>query len=418
MTATLIAIIFILSPVLIIILTEKSRLANQIGSILIAYGLGLLLGNINLYPSQSQFLSAYLSTHTNIGLADMEFLFSKGVITARDITAFKIYKIQDLLMTITVPVAIPLLLFSLSIKSWFRMAGKTLLSMLLGIGGLLIVITIIDLTFRSRIPGMDKIVGMLTGLYTGGTPNLAALKMMLNVDVDTYIKVHTYDMVPSLLYLIFLMSFGRSFFRKFLRPYPSSDEKDNKSKMEQENYSENGYSGIFNKNVFGRLMVALSIAVIIFGLSGMLSLLVGKTQQMMVVILTITTLSILIAMIPAVNRIKKTFELGMYFILVFSVTVASMADVTRLINISFNLFLAISLTIFGTLALHSILCRIFKVDADTLIITSTALVCSPPFVPPVAGALKNREIIVSGLTVGIIGYAVGNYLGVLVAMVL
>jgi len=39
----------------------------------------------------------------------------------------------------------------------------------------------------------------------------------------------------------------------------------------------------------------------------------------------------------------------------------------------------------------------------------------PPFVPAVAGAIKNKEIIVSGLTVGIIGYAVGNYLGVLVA---
>jgi uncharacterized membrane protein len=39
-------------------------------------------------------------------------------------------------------------------------------------------------------------------------------------------------------------------------------------------------------------------------------------------------------------------------------------------------------------------------------------------VPAVAGALKNKEIVVSGLTVGIIGYAVGNYLGVIIAQLL
>ena len=48
----------------------------------------------------------------------------------------------------------------------------------------------------------------------------------------------------------------------------------------------------------------------------------------------------------------------------------------------------------------------------------TSLIFSPPFVPVVAAKLKNKEIIISGLTVGIIGYAVGNYLGILIAYAL
>jgi uncharacterized membrane protein len=51
-------------------------------------------------------------------------------------------------------------------------------------------------------------------------------------------------------------------------------------------------------------------------------------------------------------------------------------------------------------------------------ITSTALICSPPFVPVIAGALNNRKLIISGLTVGIVGYAVGNFLGVSIAYIL
>ena len=60
----------------------------------------------------------------------------------------------------------------------------------------------------------------------------------------------------------------------------------------------------------------------------------------------------------------------------------------------------------------------FRIDTDTMLITSTALICSPPFVPVVAGALRNKEIIITGITVGIIGYAIGNYLGFFVAQFL
>ncbi|WDP89391.1 MAG: DUF819 family protein [Desulfobacter sp.] len=73
--------------------------------------------------------------------------------------------------------------------------------------------------------------------------------------------------------------------------------------------------------------------------------------------------------------------------------------------------------VFGSMALHGLFCRIFKIDTDTFIITSASAICSPPFVPVVAGALKNRAIILSGLTTGIIGYAVGNYLGITMAYI-
>ncbi len=407
--------IFIFSPVFIILLTEKSKIASQIGSILIAYGFGILLGNINLYPHLDQYLINYVSVHTNVSLSDIELLFQKGIITEQDISAFKVYKLQDLLMTLSIPIAIPLLLFSLNIKSWFRMAGKTFLSMILAIISVTIVVGLVGYFYKPHIPNMNKIAGMLTGLYTGGTPNLASLKMMLNVDVDTYIKVHTYDMVPSLLYLLFLISFGRVLFRKFLLPYPVNESASESDTLQ---YEENSYKGIFVSKIIYRLLAALLVAIVIFAISGLFSLLFKRELQMLFAILSITTLSILASLIPRINRIEKTFELGMYFILVFSVVVASMADVKRLLDISFLLFSAISIVIFGTLLLHTLLCKIFKVDADTLMITSTALMCSPPFVPMIAGALKNKEIIVSGLSVGIIGYAIGNYWGVLMSILL
>ncbi|HKJ44104.1 MAG TPA: DUF819 family protein, partial [Sunxiuqinia sp.] len=123
--------------------------------------------------------------------------------------------------------------------------------------------------------------------------------------------------------------------------------------------------------------------------------------------------------VKSINRIEKTFQLGMYFIIVFSLAVASMGDLRSMFQIDFlNLFLFVALAVFGSMIVHVFLSWIFKVDSDTTIITITALTYSPPFVPVVAGVLKNKDIIISGLTVGILGYAFGNYLGIIVAYLL
>jgi uncharacterized membrane protein len=68
--------------------------------------------------------------------------------------------------------------------------------------------------------------------------------------------------------------------------------------------------------------------------------------------------------------------------------------------------------------MHFALAALFRIDADTALITSTATIFGPPFIGPVARALRNRELMVSGLTTGIMGYAVGTYLGLAVAWLL
>ncbi len=136
------------------------------------------------------------------------------------------------------------------------------------------------------------------------------------------------------------------------------------------------------------------------------------------IILFITTFGIAFSFVPKIKQIKKTFQTGMYIILVFCLVVSSMADLAKLANISFSLFWYVALAMFGSHILHVFIAKLFKIDADTVIISGSALICSPPFVPVIAAALKNREIILTGLMIGIAGYAVGNYLGVLIAFIL
>ena len=59
-----------------------------------------------------------------------------------------------------------------------------------------------------------------------------------------------------------------------------------------------------------------------------------------------------------------------------------------------------------------------KLDGDTALVTSVALINSPPFVPLVAALLNNKEIIILGITIGMLGYMLGNYLGLAVYFLL
>ena len=321
--------------------------------------------------------------------------------------------VQDLITTLTIPLAIPLLIFTFDIRKWLTLARTTLVSLVVTLVSVVLVVVVSFFIFDNHNSEYWKIPGMLVGVYTGGTPNLAAIKTALDVDSETYILTHTFDMVLSSVYLLFLMLLGKPFFGLFLPKYQSFKSKDKRS-IEIEKTFESFYS----KPALKEYPLLLLWSILIFAIAGALSLLVSKDYSMLVAILTITTLGIGASFVKRINRLKSASDLGMYFILVFSLTVASMADFSKFSFDSVDLFLNIAFVIFGSIILQIILSRFFKIDTDTTIITSTALICSPPFVPVIAGAIKNKEIIFSGLTVGIIGYAIGNYLGILIAYLL
>lgn len=377
MAQILLVLFYLLTPFVILHLCHKFPFVNKLGAVFIAYLVGLIVGNIGILPE-----------------------WAGGI--------------QDTLTTITVPLAIPLLLFSSNLKQWKSMAGQAMVSLLIGITSVVAIVIAGYFIFMGKgMADLWKVSGMLIGVYTGGTPNLASLKMMLNVDPDVYILTHTYDMIISTVFLAFLMTVGKKFFSLFLPAFKD----DNMEEVEYTNGSD-PFWGIFKREIFYPLLKAYGLTILIFAIAGGLSLLVPKNSQVVVVILTITTLSIVASTFKKINAIEKTFESGMYLILIFSVVVASMADISRFAGLTPGLFGYITLAVFGSLFLQVVLGKIFKVDADTTIITSTALICSPPFVPVVAAAINNRKVILSGITIGIIGYAVGNYLGFAIAELL
>jgi uncharacterized membrane protein len=401
-------------PLVIIYMCKRWSGLKKLGSIVLAYGFGLLVGSIGLLPQGSDNYKLALQGRAALPDTEIQTLLDGGTISRNDEYVNSIASAQDLLVSVIVPLSFPLLLFSLNIRRWLRFAKEGFISMILALISVVVIVSSGYLIFKDLVPESWKVAGMLVGVYTGGTPNLVSLKVALGVDPNLFVMTSTYDMIVGAITIIFFITAGPRVFRAILPPFKHTNETlEVTDEIVEEAESFEDFSGMFRKSRILPLLKALGLALLIFIISFGISLVLPNISQMVVVILSITTLAVLASLIKWVNKIEKTFQLGMYFILVFSFTVASMADLSVFFSIGYlGLFAYISYAYFGSLLLHLILSKIFKVNADDFLITTTAFVFSPPFVPVVAGALKNKDVIITGITVGIIGYIIGNYLGV------
>jgi uncharacterized membrane protein len=413
---------YFLTPILIIYLTHINKTINKIGSIAIAYVVGIIVNNVRILPRASDALHALLPAPNGdlfLPAHQAKALMEAGHITANDLLVNQMASMQSLVSNVVILLGIPLLLFSLDIKRWMHLAPEAMKSLILGVVSIVIVIFTGYLLVGIDLHEGWKVGGLLVGVYTGGTPNLVAIALALKVSPETFILTNTWDMVMSAFVLIFLMTIAQRVFNLFLPHFSETKKHKAVCKVVKETEGIDNYLGMLSWSAARKLGVAVALSLGIVAISYGLGLLVPKDIQTTVIILSITTLGLLASLVPKINTIENTFQLGMYFVIVFSLVIASMADLRAMFQGDFRgLPLFVAIAVFGSMIVHVGLSKIFKADTDTTIITITALTFSPPFVPAVAASIRNKEVILTGIANGLIGYAIGNYLGVTIAYIL
>lgn len=240
MLNTIILIVaFCTIPAGVLWLCRKFPFLGKIGPVLVLYLIGLIIGNIGLMPGQ-------------------------------------LPEVQDIMSNATVPLAIPLMLFGCT----FRREGtrSQILALVTGMASVVMAVIIGYLIFGGHIDEGAKVGGMLTGVYTGGTINLAALKTMLNVNDNTYILINSYDILVSFLYLTFLLTIGIRLFRRFLphdkTSMTSKDEEEIRKEIAKG--EENPYKGIFTKEGMRQSGILLGVTILICAISGGIALVLDR----------------------------------------------------------------------------------------------------------------------------------------------
>ena len=378
---------YIIFPILIIEAFKRWTIVQKIGTVVLAYAVGIIASLCGVFHFADPAIGATFS------------------------------KLQSTIMNVAVPLAIPLMLFNCDFKLWTKSLPKTAWALVTGIVAVIIASISGYFIFRNNVPEIAKVTGMMAGIYTGGTMNFNALGAALNVDRSVMAIVLAFQMVITTPYIFFLLGGGYKIFRKLL-PYKDITHKGRMDEDQVETADVENSRGMFEKQNFIGMMKGLGLSFVFLAVGAGLALLITGTLNELVVILTITTLSIIASFFKKVRELPKTFELGMFFILIFSVIVASMFDINSVNGGSLYIGGFVFWIIGVSVGLHLLLCRIAKVSGDLFCVCQVGLLCSPPFVPPIAGSMKNKKVLISGIVVGLVGYAMGTYLGALLAWVL
>lgn len=378
---TIIILIFLLLPILVMRLCRRMSLLGKIGPIMILYAIGIVIGNIPGLPSQ-------------------------------------IVPVQSVLPNIMVPLAIPMMLYGCN----FALSKARLLLKVVCSGFLSVAIAVIAgyLIIGHNIAEGSKIGGIISGMYTGGTLNAASLQTMLHANEETFILINSYDILVSFLYFVFLFSFGIKLFRKLYgEPTTINVTNEDNSAVDTSANNNNPYSGLWSKMGRKELLKIIGVTACIIAISAICALPFTDDWFTVVFILMLTTLGVAASFIKSVRSLKYSYDIGLYLIYVFSLVIASTADFSKF-NLEHGLHQVafMGIAVLASLMLHAIFCRAMRVGADSMIISSVSFINSPPFVPMVTAAMRNRSVLIIGLSSGIAGYALGNHFGILMAKLL
>lgn len=360
-------------PALTIYSEKKYRIIQWVGAIVICYLTGMIIGNL-----------PFLQIDTPV---------------------------FNTISEVSVSLAIPALLFSTSLAGTWGKTKAAMVSFTLCAVAVSISAVWANFLLGASIEEAWKVSGMLIGVYTGGTPNMSAIGKALNVKDEIFILINSIDILLSGIYFIFLITISRKVLSLFL---PHTAKKISVSIEPQDT----AFSALPLKAKSKNILGSIGLSALILAIAAGISIVVTGSLSAPLIILVLTSLGIGASFIPRVRKMEGSYQTAHYLLLVFALSIGVLADFSKLMASSSSVFIYCAAVMLSSILLHYIMAAIIRIDVDTVIITSTAAIFGPAFIGPVANSLHNRQIIVAGISTGMLGYAIGNYLGLAVAWLL
>ena len=132
-------------------------------------------------------------------------------------------------------------------------------------------------------------------------------------------------------------------------------------------------------------------------------------------VLILSTLALVMGHFKPVQNLQGAFPLGLLAIHVFFVLIGISSKFSEILTLGLEVFYLTALLV----AIHGIvlfgLAAMFRIDQQTTAVASQAAIGGPSTAMAIAISLKRNDLVLPGLVVGLLGYALGTYLGFAVA---
>lgn len=360
---------------------QKTKWGAKLGSAIIAIFGTMILVNIRVLPSASPVYSA--------------------------------------VSTYILPLSIPLLLFQCDLKRIIKESGKLFIVFHVASLGTIVGACVAGFIFRST-PDIGGIVAMEVGAHVGGTVNLVACGNAFGLD-QAYISAVA---VAANLLVAFLMLFlGAMTDSKWVRktfPHPHVDAFEASVVEGAGSVSEQYWKP---KNV-SLLSMALSIATT-FAICGIGDFIANWVKSLglptildqlfgSIYLLICTITIILVTIFPKFfKKLEGAEEIGTFMIMMYFVTIGGAADLMELLKVGVIILCSIVFVTIGNLGFLFGFGKLFKWNWEDLCNASCATIGGPTTAAAFSINKGWNAMIVPGILVGLWGYSIGNYLGIL-----
>lgn len=354
-------------------LEDRFRWAAKVGASMLIIALGAVLSNLDLVPAASPVYGGIYGPVTSLAIV--------WLLLAVDL--------KDLQL------AGPRMLLAFALAAAATAAGAVAATLAFGpaVG-----------------PEAWKLSGVMTGTYTGGSLNFAAVGRGLGLPEALFTSAMAADNVLTALWLGATLTLPVALARFYPRP-PEPPADGQPRRREATDF----LAPVPMKAVDIALLLGLGLGVVWLAeavagwLAGVPAL--GAVPS----VLWLTTLALAVGQLPPVRRLTGALQLGTLALNLFFVAIGIGSRVAEIFRLGPQVFY-FTLTVVAT---HGLLtyggARLFKLDLETTSVASQAAVGGPSTAMALAVARHRPELALPGVAVGLLGYAVGNYLGFAVA---
>jgi uncharacterized membrane protein len=370
------AILLVLAAVVFVSiqLEERVRVFRSLGAALVGILLGMALSNVGLLPGNSP--------------------------------------TYDFLMGTGVNIAIALILLSVDLRSVLQAGPRMLAAFGIGAVGTAAG-AIVGALLLSGLVGPEtwKLAGQYTGTYTGGGANFAAIGRAFDTSPDLFSAATAADVIVTAVWMAACLTVPVVLGRPRLNqeePVPDSPSgagrpaasADQPATLERALHSSLKPVSLSDTAALAAIAVGSVLA------AGQLAKLLPIHE-----VLWLTTIVLILAQVPAVKALSGSALFGNYLLLLFLASNGARSVVATLVAMGPPVFYYAVITV----AVHGVVIfgigRFARLDLATLAVASQANVGGPASAIALAGARGYFDRLLPGVAVGLLGYAVGNYMG-------
>lgn len=341
---------------------------------------------------------------------------------------------DDIVWGVVVPLSIPILLNKCDLRRIGRESGKMLIVYLAGaVGttlGAILAYHVLKGPFGNA-EDMARCASIMTGSYSGGGVNFAAMASQYAAGEDLTAALTVADNLMMGIYFFVLIAFaGMRIFRNHY-PHPSIDAVE-AGAVDRE-AGETIAAAFWGRKEISLKDIAVNVAYasgvvwasrLIAGIFGGMEATNGFMDFVVKFLgsqyVWITTISVIFATFCSkkADEMNGSQEIGTYLIYWFLFVIGVPANLYTVLTKSPLLLIFTALIIVVNMIFCFGAAKIFKCSLEDAIIASNANIGGPPTACGMAISQGWVDLAGPGLLMGVLGYVIGNYLGVFVATAL